>query len=174
MPSASSSAPTSSPLHPHLVTTTSTSELANALTLPVPVSSYGGYVQRGEEEQAGLQEPAASGTREDQRTTSTPGPPDGFQSLDSVEDLDQQRQGQEQEQEQQGEEEDPTVPTRRCSVKGCKKVIRGVFSFSSSFLSNKYASNNGLYTPPTRFPRLLLISFFFPIFFHFTLLFLAK
>ena len=134
MPSSSSSAATtSSSLHPHLVTTaTSTSELANALTQLVPVSSYGGYVQRGEEEQAQFQQPVVSGTREDQRTTPTPTPPDGFQSPDGVENQQPQEQGQEQEQEQQ-EEEDPTIPTRRCSVKGCKKGIHGVLSFSSFF-----------------------------------------
>ena len=67
----------SSPLHLHLVTTTtmSMSELANALTLPVPVSSYGGYVQQGEEEQARFQQPAASSMQEDRQTIPTPAPP---------------------------------------------------------------------------------------------------
>ena len=50
------------------------SELANALTLPVPVSSYGGYVQQGEEEQARFQQPAASSTQEDRQTIPTPAP----------------------------------------------------------------------------------------------------
>jgi hypothetical protein len=124
----SSSSATGLPLHPHLVTTTSTSELANALTLPVSASSYGGYVQLGEA-QARFQQPVASSTREDQRTTPTPAP-DDIQSPDGVEDQRRRGKGQEEEEEQQGEEEDPTVPTRRCSVKGCKKVIRGMFSFT--------------------------------------------
>ena len=145
---------------------TSTSELANALTLPLPVSSYGGYVHRGEEEQARFQQPVASGTREDQQLTPTPAPPDGLQSLDGVEDQQPHVPGQEQEQEQQEETEDPTVPTRRCSVKGCKKLIRGVFSFF--FLSNKYTSNNGL---STHFP--LIFHSFFPIFFFHPSLFIT-
>ncbi|KIK02776.1 hypothetical protein K443DRAFT_5908 [Laccaria amethystina LaAM-08-1] len=127
MPS-SSSAATGSPLHPHLVATTSTSELANTLTLPAPVSNYGGYVQR-EEEQARFQQPVASSTREDRWTTLTPAS-DDIQSPDGVEYQRRRRgQGQEEEEEQQREqeqqeEEDPTVPTRRCSVKGCKKDLR--------------------------------------------------
>ena len=140
------------------------SELANALTLPVPVSSYGGYVQRGEENQARFQQPVVSGTREDQRTTPTTALPDGFQSPDSVEDQQPQGQEQEQEQEQQQEEEDPTVPMRRCSVKGCKKVIRGVFSVSSFFfLSNKYARTMDCIRPQLTFPVFL---FFFHLFFN--------
>ncbi|EDR06701.1 uncharacterized protein LACBIDRAFT_299800 [Laccaria bicolor S238N-H82] len=110
------SSSTSSPLHPHLVTTTS--ELANALTLPVTVSSYAGYAQREEER---FQQPVASSTQEDQGTMPTPAS-DDMQSPHSED----QPQGQEQEQHEEEEEDDPTVPTRRCSVKGCKKVIRGM------------------------------------------------